>query len=394
VSHRKVREWTLHEELGRGGMGVVVRATHSYLSGDHAIKLIRPELLSDEEVHARFVREAWVLARLIHPGIVRVFPPFKENGQLHIPMEHLRGRTLAGALDAAGAEARPFPIARAVAIVGAAAEAVGFAHAQEPSVLHRDLKPGNVFVQEDGAVKVLDFGLARTLGDQSVTGSGFAVGTPAYLAPEVLEGRRASPASDVYALGLVLYRLLAGRLPFDLPEADSPVWSVLTAIIRGYQRGMPAVKAFNAEVGDGLSSLLARVLDRDPGVRPMDGRALAARLREVAVERGARPEVERRGGGDKGADATRMGIELGGRRGARASVSSAPGDEGRVHEDGTYMGIRIGRRRAEEVGTDAATPIDAERAKALPVEPVDIVTVAAAERGAAKDETKSREKPR
>jgi eukaryotic-like serine/threonine-protein kinase len=347
----RVREWTLHEEIGRGGMGVVYRATHEYGRQQYAIKLIRPELLRDEEARARFRREAEVLERLRHPGIVEIRLPFKEGDQLYLPMEFLLGRSLAEVLDAAGSSL-PFSTARAVAIVREAAEAVGHAHAQDPPVLHRDLKPGNLFLlEEGGAVKVLDFGLARTLGDHSLTGSGLAVGTPAYLAPEVLEGTRATPASDVYALGLVLYRLLAGRLPFDLPDEDSPIWSLVAAVIRGYERGMPAVRAFNAEIGEGLSGLLSEVLDKDPAGRPLDGTALASRLEEVAVE----PTVERPVEGGRSADATPMRIEIG-KRPSEAQASSVQasdgqsehGDQGEVPPIGTHMGIQL-----KESGADA-----------------------------------------
>jgi formylglycine-generating enzyme len=175
---------------------------------------------------------------------VKVHLLFREGDQHYLPMERLFGRSLSQACEAAR---RPFTIERAVEIVREAAEAVGYAHAQDPPVLHRDLKPGNVFVTEEGAVKVLDFGLARTLGDRSLTAAGLAVGTPAYLAPEVLlpgdaEQVRATAAADVYALGLVLYRLLAGRLPFDVPEGEevSP-FALGIAVIDAHRAGLPRV---------------------------------------------------------------------------------------------------------------------------------------------------------
>ncbi len=163
------------------------------------------------------------MARLRHPNIVTADMPFEQDGQLYLPMELLAGQALDAAI-----EARPGPwsVQASVRIVAQAAAGLGFAHRQVPSVLHRDLKPGNLHLAPDGTVKVLDFGLAKAVGDKSVTAAGLAVGTPAFIAPEVLNGERASASGDVYALGVVLFRLLSGKLPIDLPADTSSTISV------------------------------------------------------------------------------------------------------------------------------------------------------------------------
>lgn len=295
---RTIREWTLLEEIGRGGMGVVYKATHEILPGYWAVKVIRPELTEDVESRQRFVSEVLVLSRLRHDHIIEIQTPFQEAGQLYLPMEYLTGRSVKDMLDK---DQSPWPAERAVDVIRQAAAGLGYAHRQNPSVLHRDIKPGNIQVLDDGRVKVLDFGLARTLGEKSMTAMGKTVGTPAYMAPEVLDGKKATPGADVYSLGVVLYRLLAGRLPIDMPEEDSSVAAMLLAVVRAHQLDLPDVREFAPGVSAGLAGVIAATLSTDPARRPVDGSDLAAKLAAVPVMAST---------GGKAADATYLGIEL------------------------------------------------------------------------------------
>ncbi|MEL6190309.1 MAG: serine/threonine-protein kinase, partial [Myxococcota bacterium] len=155
---QKIREWTLHEVVGRGGMGVVYRATHDLEPGrDFAIKVVAPHLVADENVRARFLREIQTARELKHPNIVEAETAFEEDGQLYLPMAFLDGVTLDRVL--AERDGVPMPEHEALAIFRQAA--AGLAHAHERGFLHRDIKPANIHVDRDGRVRLLDFGLAR-----------------------------------------------------------------------------------------------------------------------------------------------------------------------------------------------------------------------------------------
>ena len=318
---RVVREWTLLEEVGRGGMGVVYSATHEILTGAWAVKVIRPELSEDKESRLRFLQEASILARMQHPNIVATQTPFLEGGQIYLPMEYLSGQSLEQILKADGTL---WSAERAVNIIRQVAAGLGYAHRQSPAVLHRDIKPGNIQLLDDGGVKVLDFGLARTLGDNSMTGTGKAVGTPAYMAPEVLEGRKASPRSDIYSLGVVLYRLLAGRLPYDMPEEDSSIQAVFMAVARGLDRGLPDVREFAALTPTALANLTMSTLSRASEGRPADGADLAGLLGRVDT-RPLLPKSQNMA--EYSADSTRLGIDLNSVTGKKPAMDNGSGIE-------------------------------------------------------------------
>lgn len=355
----KVREWTLLEEVGRGGMGVVYRATHDLLSGDWAVKVIRSDLVEDVETRARFEAEIRTHFKLRHPNIVEVQSPFVEQGRMYLPMEFLDGRPLGEILKDGTNRLSP---SVSLGIIKDAASAVGYAHALQSPVIHRDIKPGNIQIMSDGRVKVLDFGLARTLGEKSMTATGQAVGTPAYMAPEVLDGHAATPRSDVYSLGMVLYRMLAGRMPFDMPETDTSIHAVLLAIVRGIEAGFPDVRHFFPDIPGPLADLTMRALSRDPTRRPEDGNSFA-NLLGVIDAAGAAPGFD--------ADRTRLKLDLGrdvvtdrsegagrdapvGRAGG-ASDSSFNPDRTRIHIES------IGADDSTQAPYDESEPFSASR---------------------------------
>jgi tetratricopeptide (TPR) repeat protein len=204
----QVPNYRIERELGRGGMGVVYAAVHEPLNRRVALKMIRDGRLADAISAARFAREAEIVAQMRHPGIVQIYEVGQHDGRPYLTLEFVAG----GSLDRRLA-GRPLPPAEAAWLVEQIARAM--AHAHEQGVVHRDLKPANVLLDADGTPKVTDFGLAR-YGTSVLTTGHVAIGTPAYMAPEQAQGRtqEIGPAADVYALGVILYECLTGRVPF------------------------------------------------------------------------------------------------------------------------------------------------------------------------------------
>ncbi len=283
----KLREWTLHDEIARGGMGIVYRATHDILPGYYAMKVVKPELSADPESRKRFLQEAILAAQLQHPNIVATQTPFDEGGQLFLPMMLLTGETLEAALERRGAH---WPLEESIRICVQAAEGLGYAHRREPPVLHRDVKPANIHLGKDGVVRILDFGLAKAIGDQSMTAAGMIVGTPAYVAPEILNGAAATPAVDVYALGVVLFRLLTGQLPMVLPHEPASIMEVVMAVGQAHARGLIPITTLRPDLPAPIASLITFTLSPHPEQRPEDGSAMADALRQAVTDSGM-PEV-------------------------------------------------------------------------------------------------------
>jgi serine/threonine-protein kinase len=195
----------VEDEIGRGGMGAVYRAQHRGLGRRVAVKFLPPALAAQTAFRERFAREARALGRLDHPHIVGVHDCGEEDGQPYIVMEYVDGAPLAAQM--------PLPVDRALAIGAQVCDALAYAHAH--GVVHRDIKPDNILVDAAGRVKVADFGIARLVdGDaRLITAPEQTAGTPHYQSPEALAGAPPDPRMDLYALGVVLYQLITGRLP-------------------------------------------------------------------------------------------------------------------------------------------------------------------------------------
>ncbi|HSU84434.1 MAG TPA: protein kinase [Thermoanaerobaculia bacterium] len=207
---RVVGSYRIVEKIGEGGMGAVYRAVDEMLEREVAVKAIRPELAREPEIVERFRAEAKILARIHHPAIATIYSFLHDGGELFLAMEFVRGRTLSEVL-AAGA----LPWRRAVALLGTALDGIEQAH--RAGIIHRDLKPDNLMLTPADTLKVMDFGIARMPGSSHLTRTGLLIGTLRYVAPEQIRGEEVDRRTDVYALGVVLYQMLTGRVPFDGP---------------------------------------------------------------------------------------------------------------------------------------------------------------------------------
>jgi eukaryotic-like serine/threonine-protein kinase len=268
--------FTIRERLGAGGMGAVYRALQASVGREVAIKVIEARWSTDLTAAKRFLREARLASRLAQPNTVSVLDFGQtEDGMLYLAMELIEGRTLARVLEQEGR----FSAERMVRVATQLCDALEAAHAL--SIAHRDLKPSNVIVLDDppgrDLVKVLDFGLAKSLaGDAShttVTQSDAVVGTPAYLAPEVIEGKADDTRSDLYSLGVILYELLAGNPPF---LADS-----IQALYMMHLEERPP--PLPDDVPPVVAAAVMRLLEKDPGERFPTAAATREALR-AAVE--------------------------------------------------------------------------------------------------------------
>ena len=263
--------------LASGGMGRVWRARDTLLERSVAVKVLRSEFTADPTFRARFRAEAQHTAALHHPNIASVFDygEVEEDGEqlAYLVMELVEGETLSALLEREGRldAARTLDVLRQTSSALAAAHAVG--------VIHRDVKPGNVLVRPDGAVKITDFGIAWSASSVPLTGTGQVVGTAHYLSPEQAEGGKATPASDVYALGTVAYECLTGRRAFD---GENSVQIALKQI-REEPHPLPP------DVPSGLRGLVQRAMAKDPALRYPDGAALRAAVDEVAGRSAAAP---------------------------------------------------------------------------------------------------------
>lgn len=250
------------EVIGVGGMGTVVRAEDEVLGRMVAIKLLKEELASDEATAERFRREARIAASLSHHGIAQVYDFAEEDGQAFIVMELLDGSDLHQILHTEG----PMDPDRAADIIARAADALDHAHAS--GAVHRDVKPANIFLTSSDGVKVTDFGIASAAHLAPVTRTGDIVGTPYYLAPELMDGAPATPRSDIYALGCVLYQLIAGRPPY---VADQPV-----AVAMAHKtEPVPELE----EAPDSIRAVAARAMAKDPKERFASAEEMAGALR-------------------------------------------------------------------------------------------------------------------
>jgi serine/threonine-protein kinase len=258
--------YRLERPLGHGGMATVYLAHDEELDRPVAIKLLAQNLAGDKEFRERFLREARVAAGLSHPNLVGVYDVGEaKDGRPFIVMEYVPGTTL----KEVGALARD----EAVALVVQACH--GLEHAHQAGLVHRDVKPQNLLLRDDGVLKVADFGIARAAETTALTQVGTVLGTAGYLSPEQALGEEVTPATDVYALGAVLYELLAGRLPYEFD-------SLADLAAKQREASITPVGELAPEVSPRVEDAVMRALARNPAYRPPSAEALAQELSATA----------------------------------------------------------------------------------------------------------------
>ncbi|MFL6135585.1 MAG: Stk1 family PASTA domain-containing Ser/Thr kinase [Nocardioidaceae bacterium] len=269
--------------IARGGMATVYEATDLRLDRVCALKVMHAGLGDDDDFAGRFVREARAAARLSHPNVVSIFDQGDDNGTVFLAMEYVPGHTLRDLIRAQA----PIPPARALALLDPVLSALGAAH--QAGMIHRDVKPENVLLADDGRVKVADFGLARAVSaeTQHTATGGILIGTVSYLSPELVVDGRADARSDVYAAGVVLYELLTGRKPH---AGDSPIQVAYKHVhedIPAPSRLVPGLPAY-------VDALVARATARDRDLRPADARVLLHQVRRVraALDHGVHDDAD------------------------------------------------------------------------------------------------------
>jgi serine/threonine-protein kinase len=270
MTPQTVGNYRLVEKLGEGGMGTVYLGVDVMLERKVAIKMLLPEIASHQDIVERFRAEAVTLARLNHPSIATLFNFFRDGNQYFMVMEYVPGRTLETVIRESGA----LPVDRAVAVMSKVLD--GIEHAHELGVQHRDLKPANIMLLDSGAVKVMDFGIARLLGAARMTRSGRIVGTLEYLAPERVRGQEGDVRSDLYSMGIVLYEMLTGRLPFT---SDSD-YDLMRAQL---EAPPPRMEALGARVPPAIDAAVMRALAKNPDERFPNAAEFRAALEGVAL---------------------------------------------------------------------------------------------------------------
>jgi tetratricopeptide (TPR) repeat protein len=265
------------EELGAGGMGKVYRAHDTKLNEEVALKLIKPEIAVDKRTVERFHNEIRNARKISHPNVCRTHDLGEAGKILYLTMEYIRGEDLKSLLH----RTKALAVGSAVSLGRQIAE--GLAEAHKQGIVHRDLKPGNIMIDKEGQAKIMDFGIARSLSGGGMTGEGAIIGTPEYMSPEQVEGKPADARADIYALGIILFEMVTGHVPF---EGETPF-----AIANKHKSEPPPVpKKLVPQLPEGLNKLILRCLEKDKAKRFQTAEELIVELEAVGQ---ALPATER-----------------------------------------------------------------------------------------------------
>jgi serine/threonine protein kinase/Tfp pilus assembly protein PilF len=265
------------EELGKGGMGKVYKAFDKEINTKVALKLIKPEVASDKKTIERFRNEIRMARDISHKNVCRMYDLNKEEGNYYITMEYVPGEDLKGMIRMMG----QLGAGKSISIAKQVCE--GLAEAHRLGVIHRDLKPSNIMIDKEGNVRIMDFGIARSLTAKGITGAGVMIGTPEYMSPEQAEVKEVDQRSDIYSLGVILYEMVTGRLPF---EGETPL-----GIAMKHKSEIPKdPRELNAQTPEDISRLILRCMEKDKKNRYQSAGEVRSEL--ANIEKGI-PTTER-----------------------------------------------------------------------------------------------------
>lgn len=262
---KQIGSYRIVEKIGQGGMGMVYKGIHTKLEQEVAIKVLTSQFSRDPYMRERFFREAKIQAKFSHPNVVNILNYLEDDGIIFLVMEYVNGETLENWLKREGR----LPIEKAISISLSVLEALDFMHSK--NIIHRDIKPSNIMFTENGHVKVTDFGIAKIMGDQGQTKTGIT-GTFRYMSPEQILGEETGAASDIYSLGITLYEMVTGRVPFS---GDSEY-----KIMKGHLEDKPLPPwEINSNVSTEMGSVILKTLNKNPKDRYQKAKEVAEDLR-------------------------------------------------------------------------------------------------------------------
>ncbi len=334
---KTIGRYQITEHLGRGGMAEVYKAYQPSLDRYVAIKLMHGFLADEKEFLTRFEREAKVVATLRHPNIVQVHDFDVENGVYFMVMEFINGETLKGRLQTLEEHGEWVSTEDAARIILAVGSALKYAH--ERGMVHRDVKPANVMITEDGQVILTDFGIAKIVTSSNLTASGAMVGTPSYMAPEQGMGQPGDERSDIYSLGVMLYQLMVGRLPYD---ADTP----LAVVLKHINDPLPLPRSVKPDLSEPLERVILKSLAKNPIDRYQKVSEMLADLRQAV----RMPADETQSDAAKGSSIKLSGATVVGRV---SGLTPPPRTTGTLPVPMQIAGMAAGRANA---GTATAVP--------------------------------------
>ena len=262
------KRYEVIEELGEGGMGRIYRVLDKKIGEEVALKLIRPEIATDRKTIERFSNELKMARKISHKYICRMYHLGEETGTHYITMEYVPGENLKSMIKMT----KQLSVGTAIGIAKQVCE--GLAEAHRLGVVHRDLKPGNIMIDREGHARIMDFGIARSLEEKGITGAGAVIGTLQYMSPEQVDGKKAEQRSDIYALGVILYEMVTGKLPF---EGETPL-----SIAMKHKSETPLdPRKFNAQIPEDLSRVILKCMEKDKEKRYQSAEELSSELNKI-----------------------------------------------------------------------------------------------------------------